>query len=332
MGLSRRGLLAVGTGAGLAGGALRPTPAARAQQAAVWPAERPIQVVVPFPPGGGTDVNIRAMTGHFERHLPGARFVVVNRPGAGAEIGYTAMAQAAPDGYTIGTVITPSLQTITIERQPRYRLEDFAYLGTIVEDPGGLHVAPGSPFRGVADLVAHARANPGAVAVGTAGIGSDDHLLTIGLERAAGIRLNHIPFAGQAPTVTALIGGHIQVASMNMGESVALIREGRVRPLAAAGRDRFAMTPDVPTFREAGYPLDTGVVRSLVAPAATPRPILDRLAAMLAAAMRDPAWAAEAERLFVPLRYHDAAETRALVLREAEALRALWAQHPWRDQ
>jgi len=296
-----------------------------------WPNERPIQIIVPFPPGGGTDVNLRAMIPHFERHLPGARFIVLNRPGAGAEIGYTAMAQAAPDGYTIGTIITPSLQTITIERQPRYRLEDFAYLGTIVADPSGFHVAPDSPIRSMADLITRARENPGAISVGTAGIGSDDHLLMIALEDAAGIRLNHIPFAGQAPTVTALIGGHIQVASMNMGESVSLIREGRVRPLATAGRARFDMTPDVPSFREAGYAIDTGVVRSLVIPVATPEPIQRRLAAMLAATMHDPAWIAEAERLFVPLHYLDPAATRALVFREQEALRVLWTRRPWKD-
>ncbi len=324
----RRGVLAAGAGAAI-GGILAVPQIAWAQ--ATWPSERPIQIIVPFPPGGGTDVNIRAMTSHFERHLPGARFIVINRPGAGAEIGYTAMAQAAPDGYTMGVVITPSLQTITIERQPRYRLEDFAYLGSVVEDPSGFHVAPGSPFRTLAELVTHARENPGAVAVGTAGIGSDDHLLMIGLEQAASIRLNHIPFAGQAPTVTALISGHIQVASMNMGESVALIREGRVRPLAAAGHGRFAMTPDVPTFREAGYPLDTGVVRSLVTAAAAPTVVRQRLAEMIAATMRDPAWIAEAERLFVPLRYRSPDETRDIVFREAESLRALWRQRSWRD-
>jgi tripartite-type tricarboxylate transporter receptor subunit TctC len=330
MHMSRRGLMTAGMGAAFGCVTLAAPRIVSAQSA--WPAGRPIQIIVPFPPGGGTDINIRAMTIHFERHLPGARFVVVNRPGAGAEIGYTAMAQAAPDGYTMGTVITPSLQTITIERQPRYRLEDFAYLGTIVEDPSGLHVAPDSPFRSAADLVSHARAHPGTIAVGTAGIGSDDHLLMIGLERAAGIQLNHIPFAGQAPTVTALIGGHIQVASMNMGESVALIREGRVRPLAAAGPERFAMTPDVPTFREAGLPLDTGVVRSFVTAAATPRAQQVQLAGMIEATMRDPAWIAEAERLFVPLRYRNPEDTRALVFREATALRAVWQDRPWKDE
>ena len=321
---SRRGAIA----AGLAG-ALAAPGVLKAQGA--WPGDRPIQIIVPFPPGGGTDVNIRAMIPFFERHLPGARFIVANRPGAGAEIGYTAMAQAAPDGMTIGTVITPSLQTITIERTPRYTLRDFAYLGSIVEDPSGFHVAPGSPIRTVADLVAAARAAPGAIAVGTAGIGSDDHLLMMELENAANIRLNHVPFAGQAPTVTALIGGHIQVASMNMGESVGLIRESRVRPLAAAGPARFPMTPDVPTFRESGYPIDTRVVRSLVVPAATPAPVVERLERMVAATMQDPAWVAEAERLFIPLQYRGAAATRQIVFAEEAALRALWARRPWKD-
>ena len=320
---SRRGVIVAGL-AGVAAPAI-----ARAQGA--WPGERPIQVIVPFPPGGGTDINIRAMVPYFEKHLPGARFVVVNRPGAGAEIGYTAMAQAAPDGYTIGTVITPSLQTITIERTPRYSLRDFAFLGTVVEDPGGFFVAPDSPWRSVADLVRAAQAAPGTIAVGTAGIGSDDHLLMIEFENAAGVRLNHVPFAGQAPTVTALIGGHIQIASMNMGESVAILREGRVRALASAGPARFPMTPEVPTFTEAGFPIDTGVVRSIVAPAATPLPILARLQAMLAETMRDPAWIAEAERLFIPLKYRSPEATYRIVWDADAALRAMWARRPWKD-
>ena len=320
---SRRGVIVAGL-AGVAAPAI-----ARAQGA--WPGDRPIQVIVPFPPGGGTDINIRAMVPYFEKHLPGARFVVVNRPGAGAEIGYTAMAQAAPDGYTIGTVITPSLQTITIERTPRYSLRDFAFLGTVVEDPGGFFIAPDSPWRSVADLVRAAQAAPGTIAVGTAGIGSDDHLLMIEFENAAGVRLNHVPFAGQAPTVTALIGGHIQIASMNMGESVAILREGRVRALASAGPARFPMTPEVPTFTEGGFPIDTGVVRSIVAPAATPLPILARLQAMLAETMRDPAWIAEAERLFIPLKYRSPEATYRIVWDADAALRAMWARRPWKD-
>ncbi len=318
---TRRGVIAA---------ALLATPAVARAQAA-WPGDRPIQLIVPFPPGGGTDINIRAMVPFFEKHLPGARFVVVNRPGAGAEIGYTAAATAAADGYTIGTVITPSLQTNTIERTPRYTLRDFAFLGTVVEDPGGFFVAPNSPWRNVADLVQAAKAAPGTIAVATAGIGSDDHLLMIEFENAAGVQLNHVPFAGQAPGVTALIGGHVQIASMNMGESVGMMREGRVRALAAAGPARFPMAPDVPTFAEAGYPIDTGVVRSLVVPVATPAPILQRLQAMLAETMRDPAWIAEAQRLFIPLQYRSPEDTYRIVWDADRALRALWARRPWKD-
>jgi tripartite-type tricarboxylate transporter receptor subunit TctC len=318
---TRRGVIAA---------ALLAAPAVARAQAA-WPGDRPIQLIVPFPPGGGTDINIRAMVPFFEKHLPGARFVVVNRPGAGAEIGYTAAATAAADGYTIGTVITPSLQTNTIERTPRYTLRDFAFLGTVVEDPGGFFVAPNSPWRTVADLVQAAKAAPGTIAVATAGIGSDDHLLMIEFENAAGVRLNHVPFAGQAPGVTALIGGHVQVASMNMGESVGMMREGRVRALAAAGPARFPMAPDVPTFAEAGYPIDTGVVRSLVVPVATPAPILQRLQAMLAETMRDPAWIAEAQRLFIPLQYRSPEDTYRIVWDADRSLRALWARRPWKD-
>src|SRR4051794_3326891 len=215
-----------------------------------WPGERPISFIVPFPPGGGTDVMARAMIPYLERHLPGARFVVLNRPGAGAEVGYTALATAPPDGQTIGVVIVPSLQTITIERTPRYRLQDFAFLGSVVDDPGGFFVAPDSPLRSLGDLAEHARANPDRVAVGTAGIGSDDHLLMIGFERLIGARLVHVPFAGQAPTVTAVLGRHITVAAMNIGESLELVKQGQVRPLAQASAVRSALAPYIPTFRE----------------------------------------------------------------------------------
>jgi len=296
-----------------------------------WPADRPIGFIVPFPPGGGTDVMVRAMVPFMEKHLPGARFIVLNRPGAGAEVGYTALASAPPDGTTLGVVIIPSLQTITIERTPRYRLEDFAFLGSVVEDPGGFFVAPDSPLRNLVDLAAHVRANPDKVSVGTAGIGSDDHLLMLGFERLAGARMVHVPFAGQAPTVTALLGRHITVAAMNIGESLALVAQGQVRPLAQAAATRSALAPEIPTFREQGFELVGGVVRGLAVPAATPAPIRARLERALLATMDDPAWQEEAARLFQPLRRMDAAAFAALVRQEQESLHRLWQERSWRE-
>ena len=130
--IRRRSLVA----AGLAGAPF----AARGQGS--WPGGKGTMKLMGRSPGGGTDVMARAMVPYLERYLPGARFVVLNRPGAGAEIGYTALASAPPDGLTLGVVIVPSLQTITIERTPRYRLQDFAFLGSVVDDPGGFFVAP----------------------------------------------------------------------------------------------------------------------------------------------------------------------------------------------
>lgn len=315
----------------LLGAAALAAPALAHAQAA-WPGERPIGFIVPFPPGGGTDVMARAMVPYLERHLPGARFVVLNRPGAGAEIGYTAVATAAPDGYTMGVAITPSLQTITIERQPRYRLEDFFYIGGVVDDPGAFFVAPDSEIRTLRDLAAFARANPDRVAVGTAGIGSDDHLLMMAFQRAANVRMTHVPFQGQAPTITALLGRHITVAAMNIGESMELLRQGQVRGLAMAGERRWSVAPDLPTFREAGFDITGGVVRGLIMPAATPEPIRARLAAALDSVMQDAAWQAEADRLFQPLRRMSAEEYRRSVFAASDELRALWRQTPWRDQ
>jgi tripartite-type tricarboxylate transporter receptor subunit TctC len=285
-----------------------------------WPGERPISFIVPFPPGGGTDVMARAMVPYL-----------LNRPGAGAEVGYTALATAPPDGLTLGVVIVPSLQTITIERTPRYRLQDLAFLGSVVDDPGGFFVAPDSPLRTLSDLAAHARANPDKIAVGTAGIGSDDHLLMLGFERLIDTRLVHVPFAGQAPTITALLGRHITVAAMNIGESLELVKQGQARPLAQAAPVRTALAPEIPTFREQGFELMGGVVRGLAVPVGTPAAIRARLEAALLATMDDPAWQADAARLYQPLRRMDGASFTGLVHEEADRLRQLWQSRPWKD-
>jgi tripartite-type tricarboxylate transporter receptor subunit TctC len=144
--------------------------------------------------------------------------------------------------------------------------------------------------------------------------------------------MTHVPFAGQAPTITALLGRHVTVAAMNIGESMELLRQGQIRGLGLAGERRWPIAPDLPTFRESGFDLVGGVVRGLIMPAATPEPIQARLAAMLDAVMQDAAWQAEAERLFQPLRRMGREEYRRSVFAAADELRAVWRQTPWRDQ
>jgi len=298
---------------------------------AAWPADRPIQVFVPGPAGGGMDTFVRALLPFVQRQLPGAIFVIQNRTAAGGQLAFESVAQGAPDGYTIGAAQAPNALTLPIERTTRYKVEDFAFLGNVVEDPGGLFVRADSPLQGVADLVAAARRRPGEVTIGTAGIGSDDHLLVLALQEASGTSFSHVPYNGTPPIVAGLLAGDIAVGSFNMSEGLALLREGTLRALAQGGPSRWEGTPGVPTFRDQGFDVLGGSTRGIVAPVALPAEMRDRLAAAFAAGMADPGWRREAERLNLPLRIMSAEDQRSFFLAESARLHSLWQRRPWRD-
>jgi tripartite-type tricarboxylate transporter receptor subunit TctC len=302
--------------------------AARAQ--APWP-DRPISMIVAFPAGGGTDVAARLLAKVMERIL-GASIVVVNRPGAAGGIGFAELARARPDGHTIGFINTPTIMTIPIERpDARFTLDDFAPVANVVDDPSAVWVRPNSPFKNVADIVAAAKRAPGTVSYGTSGVGSDDHLAILALERATGTKFLHIPFAGGAPVRTATVSGQIDLAVVNIGEGISDGRQGLLRPLGVMGPQRWEGAPEVPTFREQGFDIIESSMRGLAAPAAVPRPILDRLASVTRQAMQDPEFVDGATKLLLPLRYLDPDAYRAELVRLNQGLKALWAQHPWRD-
>jgi tripartite-type tricarboxylate transporter receptor subunit TctC len=208
--------------------------------------DRPITMIVAFPPGGGTDVAARTLARFMSTAL-GQPIVVNNRAGAGGEIGFAELAKARPDGYTIGFINTPNVVTIPIERRARYRLEDFALIANVVDDPGAFFVAADSPFRTLADLVAHAKAKPEDVTYGTSGIGSDDHLAALAFERLAGVKLTHVPFAGASAVRNALLGRQITVASLNMGEGIADMQSGTARALGQMAERRWEAASDTPT-------------------------------------------------------------------------------------
>lgn len=300
-------------------------------RAANWPNERPIQVIVPFPAGGGVDVMARVLLQHVQGHLPGTRFVVENRVGAAGQLGFEATFRAEPDGYTLGAITTPAVNTIAIERKPQYRVADFTFLANVVDDPGGFFVRPDAPWRNLEELRAAARQKPGELAYGTAGVGSDDHLLGLAFEAAADARLSHIPYNGTPPIITDLLGDRLAIGSLNMGEGLPLLKEGRARALAQGGAERWSGTPDVPTFREQGLDVIGGSARGLVGPPGLPAEIRDRLVASIGAALDSAAFKAEAAKLNLPLRPILGAEYGAFVMRNDAAARALWQRQPWRD-
>ncbi|MBY0331435.1 MAG: tripartite tricarboxylate transporter substrate binding protein [Acetobacteraceae bacterium] len=314
--------------------ALAPLAAPRllhAQAGAGWPAERPIEVIVPFPPGGGVDVMTRMILPLVQARIPGSHFVVINRAGAAGQLGLEATFNAQPNGYTIGATTIPAHSGIPIERAARYRPLDFTFLANIVDDPNAFFVRAESPIRTLAELIARAKQGPGSVTYGTIGIGSDDHIIMLEFEAAAGIaEQTHIPFAGSAALTPQLLGGHLDVAVGNAGEATVLAREGKVRALAVATAERMREAPDLPTFRELGFDIIGSASRGIVGPPGIPEPIAARLREALGAAIAAPAFVREAERQVMPLRPLLGAEYRAMAASVDAQLRALWQRRPWR--
>jgi tripartite-type tricarboxylate transporter receptor subunit TctC len=296
--------------------------------------ERPITMIVAYAPGGGTDLVARAIAPFIEKYLgEGAKIIVLNRTGAGGEIGFTALANAAPDGYTIGFINTPNVLTIPIERKTAYSLQSFDFLGNLVDDPDNFSVHQDSPIKNLADLAAYAKANPYAVTVGTTGQGSDDHLAMLTFEKIAGVKMSHIPFKGSSDVRTALIGKQIVVGAINIGEALQFAKGGALmRHLGQMSATRSVLAPDVPTFKEQGYDVELASLRGMAAPKGLPPAIRERLVMAVERAAADPLFQTQAAKFFAPLRYLPPQAYEA-ELRWAEAqFRQLWKEIPWMEK
>ena len=300
---------------------------------AAWP-EQPINMILAYAPGGGTDIIARAIAPFIEKQLgAGARIVIVNRPGAGGDIGFGAIAAAQPDGYTIGFINTPPVMTIPIERKSAWGLNSFEFLGNVVDDPGTFCVHAESQFKTLADLQAHSKANPKAVTVGTTGIGSDDHLAMLMFEKSAGVAMTHVPFKGSSEVRTAITGKHITVAAINVGEALQYLKGGSpMRCLGQMTATRMSAAPDWPTFKEQGYNFEMASLRGIAAPKGLPAAVRERLATAIEKAAADPAFRAQAERAFAPVRYLGPVAYEAELRAGDIQFRQLWKELPWTDK
>ncbi len=248
---------------------------------------RPITLIVPFPPGGSTTIVARIVTDRMAEAI-GQQFVVDNRGGAGGTLGTRQVAKSAPDGYTIalgysGTLaIAPSLFP-----NAGYDVRaDFAPIGRIGVAPSTLVVHPSFRVHSVAELIAYAKANPGKVDYGSAGVGTVGHVAGEYFAIATGIKLTHIPYKGTGPAMTDLLGGHIPLSFSPIPAVHESAKSGLLRMLAVTSARRSTLVPDMPTVAESGVPGFDAVLRyGLVAPAGTPRPIIERLNAALRATL-----------------------------------------------
>jgi tripartite-type tricarboxylate transporter receptor subunit TctC len=254
-----------------------------------WP-NRPMRLIVPFAPGGATDIPARLIAPKLQDAL-GQPVVIENRTGAGGIIGMQAGAQAQPDGYTLlmatnaEIVMHPSIYP----KLPYDPLKDLAPVSIMVESPMLLVVPPGSPYNSVADLLAAAKAKPGALTFSTAGTGSTSHVLTEMMAQQAKVQFLHVPYKGGAPASTAVSTGEVNFALLNLGSAVNFVKGGKAKALAVTSDKRNPSFPDWPTAIEAGVPgFNEHIWIGMAVPAGTPRAIVERVSTEVAKALKAP--------------------------------------------
>ena len=251
-----------------------------------WPS-RAVRIVVPSPPGGGTDIVARVLVVHFSKAF-GQQFFVENRPGAGNMIGIELVARSAPDGYTLLMVpATLALNSVLYKKVPYDPIRDFAPITLAATAPLVLVVHPSVQAQTLAEFVAAAKREPGRMSYGTAGIGTAPHLCMELLKSMAGIDLVHVPYKGTAPAIADVIGGQIQAMFSTALTARPHIDSGRVRALAVSGTQRVSALPNVPPVAEAGVPGYAAIQwYGLLAPAGTPPAIVGRVNAEAARSLR----------------------------------------------
>jgi len=248
-----------------------------------------IRLIAPFAPGGPTDLFARLMGGKLGERL-GQPVVVENRPGAGGSVGAEVAAKAAPDGYTIVLVSSSFAVNATLyPKLPYDTLKDFAPVTLLAQAPFLLAVHTGVSASSVRELIALTQANPGKLNYGSGGSGSGPHIVAELFKSAAGLDIVHIPYKGTGPLTTALVAGDVQLAFGNIFALVPQVKSGRLRAVAVTGAERSSALPDVPTVSESGLPGFEAVgVHGLLAPAATPRRIIEKLNGECVAILRSP--------------------------------------------
>ena len=253
---------------------------------------KPVKILVPYGPGGATDIIARIVAQRLTESL-GQTFLVENRPGANGNIALEAAAKAAPDGYTllVGNVSTNAINENAFASQLKIRpSRDLLGIAKLVDIPHIVVANASFPASSIAELVAAAKKEPGKINFASVGMGSYPHLDMERFMKAAGIELTHVPYKGGAgQAIPAMIAGEVQVAFFNMASLLPHIRSGRLRALAAIPAQRLPELPSVPTLAEQGFPgIGTNAWQGMFAPAATPKPVVDKLYGALAAVLTRP--------------------------------------------
>jgi tripartite-type tricarboxylate transporter receptor subunit TctC len=280
---------------------------------------KPIEVVVAYPPGGGTDMTARAVADVARKYV-GQPLVVLNKPGATGTIGTQYVVSSKADGYTL--LVAGGSETVSLphfKSLPYNPVDDFEPIIRITVERFGFYVKSDAPWKSMHDFVADAKKNPEKFSYATSGIGGIHHAAVMVLEKRTGIRLNHVPNKGGAETLAAVAGGHVDVAMAAPNEAYALVQGGRVRALALVSGNRSATEPNTPTLKELGYDVVIENQKGFVFPKGTPKAVVQKLHDGLRNVFDDPQFKANADKLKLELAYLGPEDFR-------KALRAMYDQ------
>ena len=248
---------------------------------------RPIQVIIPYSAGGGTDLAVRVLAESVKKALPRG-LVVINQPGGGGSIGTSAISHAAPDGYTIGTGSQGPLCLLPHYGGTDYTKDDFEYIAFMGRNLMCLAVGKRSPVQDAKELVEYCKNNPGKFSIANSGAGGANHLMSEGLAKSAGISIKAMPFNGASAAITAAVGGHINAVVAHPSELVNHVKSGNLKVILVASDDRIKEFPDAPTSKESGIDFTWAAWKGIIGPKNMPEDIRAVISGAIETAMKDP--------------------------------------------
>jgi putative tricarboxylic transport membrane protein len=287
---------------------------------------KPINTLMGFAPGGGSDVMLSMVRSQVEKLLK-TTLVPVYKPGAGSDIAATELAMSKPDGYTVFVSCTPMIPINPYVRETAYKISDIAFVANVVTDPGVLAVRAESPYKSAADVIKAAKDKPGALSIGVASAPGDDWFAMHMFQEAANIKVNVVPFPGDGPSWQAALAGHVDATSNNLGVIYPQVRAGKLRILAIMTDKRSPIIPDVPTFKELGYNFTSGSARGFSMPKNTPKPVIDTFASAVKQVMSTEEFKANALATAFPSDYMGPEEYAAYMKKLDGEYRILWDKY-----
>jgi tripartite-type tricarboxylate transporter receptor subunit TctC len=287
---------------------------------------KPVNTLMGFAPGGGSDVMLAMVRPQLEELLK-TTMVPVYKPGAGSDIAATELAMSKADGYTVFVSCTPMMPINPYVRETAYKMSDMVFVANVVTDPGILVVREESPHKTLADVIKAAKEKPGTFSVGVASAPGDDWFAMHQFEGAAQLKFNIVPFAGDGPSWQAALAGHVDASANNLGIVYSQMRAGKLRALAIMSDKRSPIVPDVPTFKELGYNFTSGSSRGFAMPKGTPKAVVDMFANAVKQVMSTEEFKANALKTAFPSDYQGPEEYAAYMKSLDGVYRPLWDKY-----